>query len=78
MKCTSPRLGLVVFGTNPTPDPTDLALLRVEPAKAAAHLGDGDMAVARALEAIETLDALERATDYAVRSQPASHTPLER
>ncbi len=131
----------------PTPDPADLVLLRVEQAKAAAHLGDGDLAVTRALGAIETLgstyeaeqgsaqwalaeglalqgnmpdsnsafgravealdggarfreaaqccrrwakllreagrdsealDALERATDYAVRSQPASQTPLER
>jgi transcriptional regulator with XRE-family HTH domain len=26
----------------------------------------------------EALDALERATDYAVRSQPTAHTPLER
>ena len=26
----------------------------------------------------EALDALERATDFAVRSQPATHTPLER
>ena len=26
----------------------------------------------------EALDALERATDYAVRSQPTTHTPLER
>jgi hypothetical protein len=26
----------------------------------------------------EALDALERATDYAVRSQPNVHAPLER
>ena len=26
----------------------------------------------------EALDALERATDYAVRSQPTAHSPLER
>ena len=37
------------------PDPTDLAQLRVEQAKVAAHAGDGDTAVARAREAIETL-----------------------
>jgi transcriptional regulator with XRE-family HTH domain len=130
-----------------TPHPDDFAMLRVEQAKTAVHFGDGDTAVARALDAIETLgstheaeqgsarwalaeglalqgnvsdshsafgravdaldggarfreaaqccrrwatvlrdagrdaealDALERATDYAVRGQPASHTPLER
>ena len=130
-----------------SPDPVDLAQLRVEQAKVAAHAGDGDTAVARAREAIETLgdtyeaeqgsawwalaeglalqgdiseadsafrqavdsldggarfreaaqccrrwakvlrdatrdaealDALERATDYAVRSQQNVHAPLER
>jgi transcriptional regulator with XRE-family HTH domain len=130
-----------------TPDPEDLALLRVEQAKVAVHFGDGETAVARARDAIETLgvtheaqqgsawwalaeglalqgdvsdadgafrravdaldagsrfreaaqccrrwakvlrdagrdaealDALERATDYAVRGQPTAHTPLER
>jgi transcriptional regulator with XRE-family HTH domain len=134
-----------LFG--PSPDPVDLAQLRVEQAKVAVHKGDGATAVARALDAIDTLgdtyeaeqgsawwalaegqalqgnvseadgafsraidaldagsrfreaaqscrrwakvlrdagrdaealDALERATDYAVRSQPATHTPLER
>lgn len=130
-----------------SPDPVDLAQLRVEQAKVAAHAGDGATSVARARDAIEmlgdtyqaeqgsawwalaegltlqgdvaeasnafrravdaldagsrfreaahccrrwakvlrdagrdaeALDALERATDYAVRSQPAAHTPLER
>jgi tetratricopeptide (TPR) repeat protein len=130
-----------------SPDPIDLAQLRVEQAKVAAHAGDADTAVARARDALDTLgdtyeaeqgsawwalaegqalqgnvseadgafsraidaldagsrfreaaqscrrwakvlrdagrdaealDALERATDYAVRSQPATHTPLER
>ena len=125
----------------------DLAMLRVEQAKVAALLAEGDEAVARAREALEllgehhqteqgsawwalaegltlqsdvggateafsravdllvstsswreaaqccrrwakvlrdagrdaeALDALERATDYAVRSQPAAHTSLER
>jgi transcriptional regulator with XRE-family HTH domain len=130
-----------------SPDPVDLAQLRVEQAKVAAHAGDGDTAVARSRDAIvtlgdtyeaeqgsawwalaegltlqgdmseaddafrhavdaldagsrfreaaqccrrwakvlrdagrdaEALDALERATDYAVRSQPPAHSPLER
>jgi transcriptional regulator with XRE-family HTH domain len=130
-----------------SPDPIDLAQLRVEQAKVAAHAGDADTAVARARDALDTLgdtyeaeqgsawwalaegltlqsnvseadgafrhavdaldtgsrfreaaqccrrwakvlrdagrdaealDALERATDYAVRTQPAAHTPLER
>lgn len=45
----------------PTPDPDDLAMLRVEQAKVAAHFGDGDTAVARALDAIETLGSTHEA-----------------
>ena len=128
-------------------DPTDLSMLRVEQAKVAAQLGNGNEAVSRAREALdvlgdhlelqqgsawwalaeglalqrdvgaatdafrravdsldatsqwreaaqacrrwakvlrdagrdaEALDALERATDYAVRTQPTAHTHLER
>ena len=128
-------------------DPTDLAMLRVEQAKVAAHLGDGDEAVRRAREALdivgesydlqqgsawwalaeglalkgdvagsteafrravdaldgtgawreaakccrrwakvlrdagrdaEALDALERATDYAVRSHSTPQAPVQR
>jgi tetratricopeptide (TPR) repeat protein len=128
-------------------DPTDVAMLRVEQAKIAGQLGNGDEAVEKARAALEllgarheqergsawwalaeglalrgdvqeatnafekavealdatsawreaaqccrrwakvlrdagrdaeALDALERATDYAVRSQPTAHTPLER
>ena len=128
-------------------DPTDLAMLRIEQAKNAAALGDGETAEQHAREALErlgddlvgeqgsawwalaealalrgdidastdafdravgtldsmsrwreaaqcsrrwakvlrdagrdaeALDALERATDYAVRSQPTAHTPRER
>lgn len=132
-----------LLGSNP--DATDLAMLRVEQARIAAKLGEGDNAVARGREALdllgldnvaeqgstwwsigeglalqgditaaidafrkgvdildscqrwreaaqacrrwakvlrdagrdaEALDALERATDYAVRTQPTSHTPI--
>lgn len=134
-----------LLGANP--DPTDLAMLRVEQAKCAAQLGQGDEAVSRAREAIDVLgdhhelqrgsawwalaeglalqhdigaandafrravdaldntaqwreaaqacrrwakvlrdagrdadalDALERATDYAVRTKPTVRAPLER
>ena len=142
-----PHLELAESLLGRAPDPTDLAMLRVEQAKVAASLGDGDTAVNRARDAIatlgsayeseqgsawwalaegltlqgdhnaaddafrhavealdsgtrfreaaqccrrwakvlrdagrdaEALDALERATDYAVRSQPSVHSPLER